>query len=48
MSDFVGMSENREKFISYFGSKWAPPNVQNDPNHLNDNWVPNVIKLWGK
>jgi len=25
----------------------APPNAENDPTHLNENWPNNVRKLWG-
>lgn len=37
-----------KEFVEYFGSFWAPIGVKNDPKNLNKNWVPNVLKLWGK
>jgi hypothetical protein len=49
MSDFIAADPERAKeFVKYFGSFWAPLGVTNDPHHLNENWVPNVTKLWGK
>jgi LysM repeat protein len=32
-------------FVTYFGEKWAPIGVENDPKNLNKNWIPNVQKF---
>lgn len=45
LSDYVKMTTARE-FVAYFGNRWAPVGADNDPTHLNANWVPNVRKLW--
>lgn len=34
------------KWIAYFAAIWAPGGVQNDPNGLNKNWLPNVLKAY--
>ena len=34
------------EFVSYFGGKWAPIGVANDPKNLNSNFVRNVQALW--
>ena len=47
MSDWVKQDPERMKgVVSFFGNRWAPPNVANDPNHLNANWIPNVTAGW--
>ena len=33
-------------FVTYFGSKWAPVGVANDPTELNVHFVPNVTQFW--
>lgn len=34
-------------FIKYLGHIYAPTKgATNDPRHLNNNWIPNVLKLW--
>jgi hypothetical protein len=45
MSDFIQQG-HEEDFVRFWGARWAPPNVANDPTHLNDNWTRNVFKLW--
>ena len=30
-------------FVRFLGSRWAPIGASNDPTHLNENWVPNVL-----
>lgn len=35
-------------FVKYFASKWAPSDVENDPNHLNANWYPNCLKTYNQ
>jgi len=50
MSDYVKVvkvNATPADFVEFFGHRWAPPNATNDPNHLNDHWIPNVVKLWG-
>ncbi len=37
--------EGHEDFISYLAEKYAPINVANDPNNLNNNWENNVRQL---
>jgi hypothetical protein len=34
-----------KNFVTFFGEKWAPVGVSNDPNNLNKNWISNVQKL---
>jgi hypothetical protein len=45
MSDFIERGQ-AEDFVSFWGARWAPVNVANDPAHLNENWNRNVFKLW--
>lgn len=45
MSEYVA-ANCAEPFVDYFGSKWAPVGVANDPQGLNKNWTRNVFKLW--
>jgi len=33
-------------FVAQFAAKWAPVNVANDPDHLNENLPRNVLRLW--
>lgn len=33
-------------FIEWFGARWAPIGVVNDPTNLNVNWVRNVLKIY--
>lgn len=35
------------QFIRYFGKSWAPIGASNDPNGLNKNWIPNVLRFMG-
>lgn len=46
MSDYIRTKETAP-FIVFFGSRWAPLGVANDPTNLNSNWVGNVQKLSG-
>lgn len=46
MSDYV-KAHDAAAFVSFWGARWAPVGVANDPGSLNANWVPNVEKLWG-
>lgn len=50
MSDYVRIAKRDATpadFVEFFGRRWAPTGAKNDPNHLNEHWVPNVTKLWG-
>ncbi|MEN6455801.1 MAG: hypothetical protein ABFD10_16245 [Prolixibacteraceae bacterium] len=38
-SDYAG-------FIFYFGDKWCPIGADNDPNNLNQYWIPNFQKYY--
>jgi hypothetical protein len=38
-SDYTG-------FIFYFADKWCPIGADNDPNNLNQNWLPNFQKYY--
>jgi hypothetical protein len=35
-----------DDWIDWFGSRWAPLNVANDPDSLNRNWSDNVVRLY--
>jgi hypothetical protein len=47
MVDFIS-KQQPHAFIEYMGSFWAPIGAANDPKNLNVNWIPNVLKIWGK
>ena len=34
-----------DEFIAWFGARWAPGTADNDPTHLNANWVSDVT-IW--
>jgi hypothetical protein len=38
-------SDKTVPFEDFMGSRWAPPNVANDPTNLNKNWAGNVKKF---
>jgi hypothetical protein len=38
-------SDKKVPFEDFMGSRWAPPNVANDPTNLNQNWAGNVKKF---
>ncbi len=38
--------QDRDSFIQFLGSRWAPIGAANDPHNLNKNWVKNVLSLW--
>lgn len=47
MSDWIRADQARlEAFVAFWGARWAPVGVDNDPTNLNTNWVPNVTKGW--
>jgi hypothetical protein len=46
MRDFITSYNFGPTFVEYWGHRWAPPNVANDPRGLNANWVKNVATLW--
>lgn len=33
-------------FVTFFGNRWAPAGAANDPNELNRDWIPNVLRLY--
>ena len=35
-----------EPWIMWFGRKWAPPGVANDPTNLNAHWTPNCLRIY--
>jgi hypothetical protein len=45
LSDYT-LTNSREAFIAFFGKRWAPEGVANDPTNLNANWVSNVTKIF--
>ena len=34
------------EFIAHFGYKWCPVGADNDPKHLNENWIPRVTDFY--
>jgi hypothetical protein len=47
LSDFVKADPERLKaFVAFWGARWAPVGVANDPQGLNANWVHNVTAGW--
>lgn len=47
MSDWVKQDPQRLKdFVAFWGARWAPIGVANDPTNLNANWVLNVTTMW--
>ena len=50
LRDFqAGGGGSQEEFIRFLGDRYAPTkNATNDPNHLNQNWIPNVTKFWNQ
>ena len=45
MSDFVKTSQ-ASGYVAFWGARWAPKGVANDPTGLNANWTKNVSQLW--
>lgn len=41
-----GKKEDYPTFIHYFADKWAPIGAENDPNNLNQYWLPNFQKFY--
>jgi hypothetical protein len=39
-------SKSRLSFIEFWGKRWAPVGVANDPHNLNTNWARNVETFW--
>lgn len=39
-------SGKKEDFIVFLGKRWAPKGVKNDPDNLNQYWIPNVRKFY--
>lgn len=46
MAEFLVVDRRAAAFVTFFGSKWAPVGVANDPRGLNLNWAKNVLALW--
>jgi hypothetical protein len=48
MADWIELLpiEQRQAFVAFWGARWAPVGVKNDPTGLNANWVENVEKGW--
>jgi peptidoglycan DL-endopeptidase CwlO len=46
LSDYVLERRVGADFVAFLGQRWAPLGAENDPNNLNANWVPNVLKFW--
>ena len=45
MSDFI-KAKHAEEFVQFWGSRWAPRGVANDPTDLNRHWPLNVLRIW--
>jgi hypothetical protein len=45
MSDYIKQTDP-EGFVAFWGARWAPRGVDNDPTDLNANWPQNVQRLW--
>jgi hypothetical protein len=45
--DYVHAQGENAAFVKFFGARWAPRGVANDPTDLNANFVGNVTKLAG-
>ena len=35
-----------DAFIAFLGARWAPKGAENDPHHLNENWIRNVVAIY--
>jgi len=45
MSDYLTLTDS-DGFVKFWGQRWAPLGVKNDPTNLNKNWPGNVLKFW--
>lgn len=45
LSDYM-KALDPDGFVEFWGARWAPIGVTNDPTHLNAHWAPNVKRLW--
>lgn len=45
MSDYLKATD-AAGFVKFWGHRWAPVGVANDPTNLNANWPSNVLRLW--
>ena len=43
-----GGKHDVDAFIAFFGARWCPIGVKNDPLELNKNWVGNVSSIYNK
>lgn len=49
MSDYIKANpEDREAFVQFWGKRWAPVGVANDPTNLNRHWPGNVHRVWDR
>lgn len=39
------IKERPDQFIEFMGGRWAPIGAENDPDNLNENWIPNVRSI---
>ena len=46
MCDFLVADDNRQAFVTFWGERWAPTGVANDPTNLNQYWPKNVMAGW--
>jgi hypothetical protein len=44
--EFLHTSGLDKAYVGFFGAKWAPVGVANDPTNLNKNWPTNVFAKW--
>lgn len=42
------IDEKPKKFVDFMQKRWAPIGAENDPDHLNENWAPNVRRYLKK
>lgn len=48
MHDYVKAQNYHDGFIDFWGGRWAPIGVKNDPTNLNKNWPKNVRAIYRK
>lgn len=46
LSDWVKANGHQADFVAYWGARWAPIGVANDPHLMNAFWIPNVLAHW--
>ncbi len=45
LSDYT-KANHAADFVAFWGARWAPVGVANDPTGLNKHWPINVMQLW--